>query len=186
VTFGIASNGEKFGTPGSLVEPGTFVSVALASDEGGVVWHSSGGGAGHNNRKDVVREVRPLVVINPVAITGPDETVDEDPALEIANCLKRLAEREGADANNGSYRGRVAARLSEAFRSAVTPPRPPEPQGLGAVVEDAEGRKWLRLGDDDDLRRPWALEGNVGGYMADWRQWDRIAAVKVLSDGVPQ
>lgn len=60
------------------------------------------------------------------------------------------------------------------------PPRPEEPRNLGAVVEDAEGRVWLR--------------GRRTLSFADWidasgenddRQWGSINAVKVLSDGIP-
>jgi hypothetical protein len=62
-----------------------------------------------------------------------------------------------------------------------TPPRPDEPMGLGAVVEDAEGVRWIRVTGGDAT--PWARLGNVG-YSPGWRHWSDITAVRILSEGV--
>jgi hypothetical protein len=57
-----------------------------------------------------------------------------------------------------------------------TPPKPAEPLGLGAVVEDAEGRWWSRLGGTTGY--PWhhGLQGRA--------HYAHIDAVRVLSEGV--
>lgn len=60
-----------------------------------------------------------------------------------------------------------------------TPPKPEEPMGLGAVVEDADGDRWVRV--------------NVATGMQEWRccdadgefrRWVGVDAVRVLSEGV--
>jgi hypothetical protein len=57
-----------------------------------------------------------------------------------------------------------------------TPPKPDEPQGLGAVVEDAEGERWVRSHPDIN---PWTRPHLSGAYP-----FAKIAAVRVLSEGV--
>ena len=66
-----------------------------------------------------------------------------------------------------------------------TPPKPDEPTGLGAVVEDADGRRWVRWHCDGDpmhvsKNRPWSGANGVGSDRA----YDDINAVRVLSEGV--
>lgn len=124
-------------------------------------------------------DIRPLVVVDPVDITGPEETDDADPIAEIANCLERLAEAEGANAINGSYRGKIAARLGLRFKAVLSPPRPDEPTGLGAVVEDAHGVLYVRVAQDDRGYPDWKPS-----HSMDRMTWLNVAAVKVLSDGV--
>lgn len=60
-----------------------------------------------------------------------------------------------------------------------TPPKPEEPTGLGAVVEDADGELWVRSDMDEDF--PWTQA--MDGFMHHYRE---IAATRVLSEGVPQ
>lgn len=57
-----------------------------------------------------------------------------------------------------------------------TPPKPDEPTGLGAVVEDAEGNDWHRTREGR-----WIA---VDGLRSRACGWDYIAAVRVLSEGV--
>jgi hypothetical protein len=68
------------------------------------------------------------------------------------------------------------------------PPKPEEPTGLGAVVEDATGRRWVRGSDCPS-------EGTSESPFAVWKKSDaltstgpasynEIAVVKVLSEGV--
>lgn len=61
--------------------------------------------------------------------------------------------------------------------AAPTPPKPDEPLGLGAVVEDAEGARWVRTAWTGD-GGPWESRAGRAGLYAN------IAAVKVLSEGV--
>ena len=75
--------------------------------------------------------------------------------------------------------------MRDALRSLLTTPKPPEPLGLGAVVEDVEGVKWLRMPPTVGPN-PWCSWGGVvrsAGGRAD-RDYPRIDAVKVLSEGV--
>jgi len=74
-------------------------------------------------------------------------------------------------------------RLLDQIEAQTRPPKPPEPQGLGAVVEDANGLRWTRVeaGADDFTRNPWFP--NTDGHTQP-REYDEIAAVRVLSEGV--
>lgn len=57
------------------------------------------------------------------------------------------------------------------------PPKPTEPTGFGAVVEDTEGHYWINTHPGDP--NPWVR--NAGD---EWVSYDRIAAVYVLRTGV--
>lgn len=71
--------------------------------------------------------------------------------------------------------------VREAMRS-FTPPKPDEPLGLGAVVEDDEGEKWVRAGISHRKADDWrCVEGHHVGY---WSEWFNLNAVRVLSEGV--
>lgn len=59
-------------------------------------------------------------------------------------------------------------------------PKPAEPTGLGAVVEDADGQRWVRTEDYAGERvyeKPWLNAGLR-------RNWQIVAAVRVLSEGI--
>jgi hypothetical protein len=65
--------------------------------------------------------------------------------------------------------------LHATLRSLITPPKPDEPQGLGAVVEHY-GSNYVRV---TNRKRPWADEAD-GNYVA----WDELdGPVRVLSEG---
>jgi len=76
-----------------------------------------------------------------------------------------------------------AVYMGDALREFATPapPKPAEPQGLGAVVEDTDGKLWIRTvlpaNEDDVYRKPWS-DGPVR------RNWHIVDAVRVLSEGV--
>lgn len=64
----------------------------------------------------------------------------------------------------------------------VKPPRPEEPMGLGAVVEDVDGRKWVRdvEGVETDPKSgEWYSRG-----CPKTRRYSDITSVRVLSEGV--
>lgn len=68
-----------------------------------------------------------------------------------------------------------------------TPPKPDEPPGLGAVVEDARGRRFTRHCDcsqnpDWPAADWWPNGTSVAGSNV---RWSQITAVRVLSEGVP-
>lgn len=84
-----------------------------------------------------------------------------------------------------SARHRKAEITAAALREFATPapPKPEEPQGLGAVVEDADGRRFVRwcgvshISEADD----WKAQGSLSSAVVAWSQ---ISAVRVLSAGV--
>lgn len=115
------------------------------------------------NDEDIL-EARPLVVIDPE---------DREQVERLAD-LNERATPEGwvspTDATNA-----MQAALRE-FAD-PTPPKPDEPTGLGAVIEDANGDLWVRL-------RPaewqWRRADDEGLFQG----WHNISAVRVLSPGV--
>jgi hypothetical protein len=99
----------------------------------------------------VGRPLRPLVVLDP--------ELDED--------VQRLCDAyKSVDHSVGTYW------MQAALRSLVAPPKPEEPQGLGAVIEDAEGTLWVYTGEE----YAWASNGGA-------RHWHELDVARVLSDG---
>ena len=116
------------------------------------------------------REIRPLVVIDP-------EDDHSKAAVEITQAIGRaLNHQPGSDLSH------IRRAVNGALRSLVAPPKPDEPLGLGAVVEDAGGERWLRTatpcGGD-----PAHWQG-MDHRRGDLRRWREFAAVRVLSEGV--
>jgi hypothetical protein len=70
---------------------------------------------------------------------------------------------------------RAEVDLQSALRAWVEPPKPEEPKGWGAVVEDDTGAYWT-------LYAPEA--GVFINYREGKRRYAEIAAVRVLSEGV--
>jgi len=60
-----------------------------------------------------------------------------------------------------------------------TPPKPEEPTGLGAVVEDTTGGLWVRLNHEAATSDPWKPYGSRSHRCA----WEKVPAVRVLSEG---
>jgi hypothetical protein len=112
-----------------------------------------------------VTDHRPLAVIDPE---------DEDTLRRIGDLL--VAEDRGYD--DESWQDLQAALREFA---APTPPKPDEPQGLGAVVEDAEGARYSRVDGDDEF--PWA-KSPVDAWQIECFAWHEFAAVRILSPGV--
>lgn len=75
-------------------------------------------------------------------------------------------------------KGRLAENLSRGLCEFAnpTPPKPDEPQGLGAVVEDAEGESWIRCRTFPE----WVHAS--GDAFA--QKWEALTVVRVLSEGV--
>lgn len=79
----------------------------------------------------------------------------------------------------------AASRLQAALRSLIADPKPPEPTGLGAVVEDAEGGMWIRHKPDSGRLRPthaWYPAGYVHGSIR--TPYSDIDAVRIVAPGV--
>jgi hypothetical protein len=76
--------------------------------------------------------------------------------------------------------------MQAALRSLIEPPKPEEPTGLGAVVEDAEGNQFVRI-----ARGRWGWVEANGMLSLSSRcqreqpgvEWEDISAVRVLADG---
>lgn len=105
-----------------------------------------------------VEDARPLVVIDP-----------EDP--QQVERLRRAINDETA--------GYVGTRtITDALHEFAnpTPPKPEEPTGLGAVVEDADGVRFVLHGIPEG--QGWCDPDGIG------RRWGSINAVRVLSEGV--
>lgn len=78
-------------------------------------------------------------------------------------------------------------RMRAALRSLIADPKPEEPLGLGAVVEDAEGYIYVRgYPVSDTYTHPWHVVDPCANLGAGWWTYDAIAAVKVLSEGVTE
>lgn len=106
------------------------------------------------------------------------------PAVHGYSDLRPLVVIDPEDSEAVERHWRMAGQSLPSFRAALreyanpTPPRPDEPQGLGAVVEDADGVRWVRSERHDCA--PWDRVGEpVGGFL-----WPDVAAVRVLSEGV--
>jgi hypothetical protein len=75
---------------------------------------------------------------------------------------------------------------AEAFQTALrefanpTPPKPDEPMGDGAVVQDAMGYRWVRIASQNESldSPPWRHRGHKARY------WQHVNAVCILSEGV--
>lgn len=126
-------------------------------------WQSaeSGGLTGDEDEFEITR--RPLVVIDP-----------EDRA-QVALVLSRY--------HSWKWTAEVAEAsitdMQAALRSLLAPPKPDEPTGLGAVVEDAEGRRWVRARETTTTAH-WKRADGFGQRLA----YDKVNAVRVLSLGV--
>lgn len=112
-----------------------------------------------------IEALRPLVVIDP-----------ED-REQVERLERGIANRCGwiSEPLSHSHRDAIAA----ALRSLIEPPKPEEPLGLGAVVEDIDGKRWVRT------------VPSLGNF--NWRsaeadptveKWSAVNAVRVLSEGV--
>lgn len=107
---------------------------------------------------------RPLVVIDP-----------ED-AEQVSRLCSLLGKHHGAHSAVDLDLDFVSSQA--ALREFADPkPRIEEPRGLGAVVRDSSGLKWIRVTNTPGTF-PWLRDGyGVEG-------WSNIDAVEVLSEGV--
>ena len=151
-------------------KPGDVAMVPLRSGDEISLYTSEGW---VNNRFPIpvhdYNGVRPLVVIDP-----------EDRAqVEMLRDLwdGAHAEQQGHKPS-ASTKGARGNALQAALREFADPkpPKPDEPTGLGAVVEDADGLRWVRHADGW-----WGSP-----QQFDTRTWAAIDAVRVLSHGVTE
>jgi hypothetical protein len=118
-------------------------------------WHlSSGGWTQYDDR------ARPLAVIDPEDMEA------------VSQLMGHFSRADGA-----IYGKRGVDNMQAALREFAEPkpPRPDEPTGLGAVVEDENGARWTRVG----VNGMWMQQGVVGGCL-----YDDVRAVRVLAAGL--
>lgn len=107
-------------------------------------------------------EFRPLVVIDPEDREAVERLADYlDSAYSLEYAQQRL--REYANPK---------------------PPRPDEPQGLGAVVEDEDGYLYVRGYVNGESTHEWHVIDPASNKRMGWWKYDDFAAVRVLSPGV--
>jgi hypothetical protein len=129
------------------------VGRAMRTRDGGWVTRSTSTNVTNN-----FMNVRPLVVIDPE---------DREQVERLTEALDWATHPFNWDA------------MQAALRSLIAPEKPAEPQGLGAVVEDAERQTWVRVNCDPGM---WRLcQGPARGRF---KSYADITAVKVLSEGV--
>lgn len=75
----------------------------------------------------------------------------------------------------GMHEDNTVECLKDAFEAAQNPPKPEEPRGWGAVVEDNTGAYWTLIAPE---------AGQWRNYREGARGWSDINAVRVLSEGV--
>lgn len=111
--------------------------------------------------------VRPLVVIDP-------EDRERVERLRVAYHARRRA-INGSDPTSD---------LQAALREDADPrdPKPEEPLGLGAVVEDWDGGRWVRSNPAGEAE--WVtVNAGARGLASPYRTYAQINAVRILSDG---
>ena len=106
-------------------------------------------------------------MFNLVAVIDPED----------AEAVKRLADAMRVAATEDGQTD-LAAALRQFAK-----PRPKEPTGLGAVVEDSDGWHWVRV---DDPPHSWvrSLRDEAWASHTQRSRWQHIDAVRVLSEGV--
>jgi hypothetical protein len=117
-----------------------------------------------------IEYARPLVIIDP----EDAEQVDRLRSLYVDEAVKRGAMRPQFAGADELRRESFAAALREFANP--TPPKPEEPTGLGAVVEDTNGVPWVRVSDGTHR---WRSSFTGGEY-----RWSDFEPVRVLSEGV--
>lgn len=109
-----------------------------------------------------------------VAAWGPNGrlvVIDPEDREQVERVTAAFANEYGGDLH--------VDETQAALRSLIAPPRPPEPMGLGAVVEDKDGNRWIRKGKTKH-GEDWTHQ--IGDAFTA-NPWSRIAAVRVLSEG---
>jgi hypothetical protein len=124
-------------------------------------WAYTDGSVGGTHQDDY--DPRPLVVI------------DAEDAEQVERLLESLRGMSFAAHACGAF---TCLRAALREFANPTPPKPDEPTGLGAVVETANGYRWLHAYCDAGRKQWIDKEGRIKDY-------EEIAAVRVLSEGVP-
>lgn len=103
--------------------------------------------------------------------------LDPESAEDVGRLLSAYYSIEQIDVGTSS-----TTEMQAALRELANPtrPKPDEPTGLGAVMEDKAGCLWIRSGASH-VSPNWRRCGED-----EWHDYDDIDAVRVLSEGVPE
>ena len=117
--------------------------------------------------------------------------IDPEDTEALARLIRALVEASSDPGIRAYLKDMPYHETAAALRSLIAPPKPAEPQGLGAVVEDAEGWRWIRVDWTNpwciarpNAREPYQQSSELGSATHDSHvRWDKVAAVRVLSEG---
>ncbi len=105
---------------------------------------------------------------------------DREQVALLQRLLWRAHGNEHAMAGDGVVRDLYIDKAQAALREFAnpTPPKPDEPTGLGAVVEDARGKRWTRVKDGFNWR--WRDD-----HLGEQTAWEHLVKreVRVLNHG---
>lgn len=102
------------------------------------------------------------------------------PELDVA-VLRQIAADYRKKHKSNVEQAQICDELADEIESQTPAPKPAEPTGLGAVVEDALGTTWVRVHPDGGPAK-WHLSGEYA--REPWAVWSAIDAVRVLSEGI--
>ena len=139
---------------------GIVTTAGIGRDDSGRAAYVEFGHGGTIFVGELDGDARPLVVVDP----------------EDREQVERLVRAFWDNGNDDCDDPRA---MQAALRSLIEPPKPPEPTGLGAVVEDADGKRYIRC---DAGPGRWHCPDDDTGASDDF--YANISAVRVLSVGV--
>lgn len=129
--------------------------------------------SGYRDTNQGFDAARRLVVLDPES--------DDDVQRLMSLYVTRAAEHGALIPALVTQANKREAAMRAALRELAnpTPPKPDEPTGLGAVVEDGDGGKWVRTPSG-------AWHGPGKNFAAKWDYLPDGAIVRVLSEGVSE
>lgn len=149
------------------MKPGLYVATVRGVEGVHVLFDESGLGQTaslvegcYSHGDDNITDARPLVVLDPES---------EDDCRRLMEAA--LAHRSAATPTLETIRD---------ILSALVDPKPAEPTGLGALVRDRNGNKWLRMPLD---RNPWCCWEIAAHHDRADCEWAAIDVAEVLSEG---
>lgn len=135
--------------------------------------------SGHGAEKDA-----PLLWGPPQVIDPDDQAQMERFARLHDEAWKRVRDRNPEKVGTATWE--IVAEQFRLFKDPTYRRRPDEPQGLGAVVEDEDGRFWTRYDTRGDPQ-PWWCDCDGPDVPVERRfSWDDIAALRVHWLGIEQ
>lgn len=129
-----------------------------------------------DEREDAVTDVRPLVVLDP---KGHPEATDQFMPAHFRSYAETLREVRGPQSVAALELEFIAKQIEEQTQD----PKPDEPHGRYAVVEDRDGVEWCKIDPSNGETYVWQQLGKPGGADVLYQSWDELDVVKILSPG---